>query len=92
MRHAGNEYTQEGLGDELRFEPIRATSESTLGSEHSNRNLRLLVLDDDGFVSRHAVLFWSSVLSLLLSRTQEQCGYDYDDQDQYSKSHEKRRG
>jgi len=37
--HAGNEYAREGLGDELRFESIRATSESTLGIEHSNPSL-----------------------------------------------------
>ena len=62
MRHAGNEYTQEGLGDELRFEPIRATSEPTLHRGHSNPNLRLLVLDD-GVVLRHAALFWASAKS-----------------------------
>ena len=90
--HTGNEYTQEGLGVELRFEPIRATSESTLHRGHSDVNLRWFVLEDDGFAPRHVVVLVSELFRFLLSRTQKQCSYDYDDQDQYSKSHEKRRG
>lgn len=60
---------------------LRASAESTVAGREPNLNLRLSVLDDDGFVLRHAALFWCSVLSFLLSRTQEQCGYDYDDQE-----------
>jgi hypothetical protein len=55
---------------------LRASAESTVAGREPNRKLRLLVLDDDGFAPHHAALFWWSVLSFLLSRTEEQCGYD----------------
>jgi hypothetical protein len=87
-KRAESEMTKAAKG----IDSLRTSAESTPAGRASNCNLRLLVLDDDGFVPRHAALFWCSVLSFLLSRTQEQCGYDYDYQDQYSKSHEKRCG
>jgi len=52
---------------------LQAYAESTVAGREPNLNLRLLILEDDGFVPRHAALFWCSMLSFLLSRTQDQC-------------------
>ena len=52
---------------------LRASAESIVAGRDANRKLRLLVLEDDGFVPRHAALFRCSALSLLLPRTQDQC-------------------
>ena len=57
---------------------LRASAELALACRAPNRKLRMLVIDDDGFAPHHAALLWCSALSLLLSRTQEQCGYEYD--------------
>ena len=36
---------------------LRASAESTVAGREPNLNLRLLVLDDDGFAPHHAALF-----------------------------------